>query len=95
MTMLKCTIAALGLGLIAAPATAGQTVDTVPTDTNGGHDRAETGDGNRIICRRESVTGSRLGTNRRCMTAAEWASVRQDMRERIEHAQAYRPTNEQ
>ena len=50
------------------------------------------GDPNRTICRSVAVTGSRLGRQRICQTAAQWAQVRRDNRRNIERAQADRPT---
>jgi len=80
----------LSFGLMTAPALAGETVDPVPHQPD--RSSVENGDGNRIICRREEIIGSRLGVNRRCMTAAEWAQVRLDNRMQIERAQKDRPT---
>lgn len=50
------------------------------------------GDPNRTICRSIAVTGSRLGRQRVCQTAAQWQQVRRDNRRNIERAQADRPT---
>lgn len=50
------------------------------------------GDPNRVICRSIAVTGSRLGRQRVCQTAAQWQQVRRDNRRNIERAQADRPT---
>jgi len=90
MTKTKLIALSLSFGLMAVPALAGQTVDPVPHEPD--RSSVENGDPNRIICRREPIIGSRLGVNRRCMTAAEWAQVRLDNRMQIEHAQKDRPT---
>jgi len=50
------------------------------------------GDPNRTICRSVAVTGSRLGRQRVCQTAAQWQQIRRDNRRSIERAQADRPT---
>lgn len=48
---------------------------------------AKVKDPNKKICEEMGVTGSRLGTKRVCMTAAEWAAQRQDHRNDIEKVQ--------
>jgi uncharacterized protein (DUF2147 family) len=46
---------------------------------------------NRMICKKEKQSGTRLGSKRTCMTAAQWAQVQRDQREATERAQANRP----
>jgi len=82
---------AMAFGIVSVPAMAGEIIDPVPQRPSVADDPIK-GDPNRLICRREPILGSRLGTNRRCMTAAEWAQVRLDNRMRIERAQKDRPT---
>lgn len=94
MFILKAGILALSAGLIATGALAGETVNAHP-DESARTDNAAVGDGNRVICRRENVTGSRLGMTRRCMTAAQWESERQNNRGDLERAQSVRPANGQ
>ena len=48
---------------------------------------AKVKDPNAKICEKIELTGSRLGTRRICMTAADWAAQRQDHRNDIERAQ--------
>lgn len=57
-----------------------------------GKTTTEVGDPNRMICRTQKVTGSRLKTGKVCMTAAEWAAIKKDTRDTIEGAQQRRPT---
>ena len=42
----------------------------------------------KIECRREEETGSRLGAKRICMTRQEWANVARDARSMTEDVQA-------
>ena len=52
-------------------------------------------DPNKLICRTDQTTGTRLSKTRRCMTAAQWRDVNQQNRDAVERAQAqasaYRP----
>jgi hypothetical protein len=44
----------------------------------------------RIICEKVEQIGTRIGSKRVCMTAAEWAEQRRQNREVVEHAQQTR-----
>lgn len=44
-------------------------------------------DPNRKICEKIETTGTRVGSRRVCMTAADWATQRQDNRNDLERAQ--------
>lgn len=44
-------------------------------------------DPNRMVCEKQEVVGSRLGTKRVCMTAAEWAAKRRDEQQMIDRSQ--------
>lgn len=48
---------------------------------------------NRMICKRQKSTGSRIGAKRVCMTAAQWAQIQRDERQALERGQANRPTD--
>ena len=48
-------------------------------------------DPNRIICRSEEEIGSRLQTQRTCMTAMQWADVEREQRRTVERVQQYKP----
>lgn len=52
--------------------------------------KAENKDPNRIICEKQEVLGSRLGTKRVCMTAAEWETKRREERQMIDRSQTQR-----
>ena len=46
---------------------------------------------NEVICRKEEVTGSRLGAKKVCRTRAEWADAQLQDRRALERAQTDRP----
>ena len=50
-------------------------------------DRPENGDPNRIICRTQEVIGSRLRSQKHCLTAQEWTDIRQENRRTLEKVQ--------
>lgn len=84
MTYLLYGLAAIAL---AAPAQASDQpkADAVPIDEPGDVSQ------NRIICKHEKVTGSRLGSRKVCKTAAQWKQIRQDERQALERGQSNRP----
>lgn len=87
MKYLLSAAAALALAL-AGPALA---LDRSETDTPGQTvDEAADASQNRVVCKREKSTGSRLGSKKVCMTAAQWAQLQRDQREVIERRQAAR-----
>jgi hypothetical protein len=47
-------------------------------------------DPNQIVCERQAVIGSRLATERVCHTRAQWADLRIQDRQAIEHVQIQR-----
>lgn len=49
----------------------------------------------RVICRSESVTGTRLHSERVCRTQAEWTAYRQEARRHVEQLQNTRGTSVQ
>lgn len=55
---------------------------------------ADASDPNRVICRTENATGSRLSSQKRCMTAQEWAEAKRIDRQDIEKVQANRYKND-
>lgn len=55
----------------------------------------EVGDGSRMICRTQGVTGSRVKSGRICMTADEWAAQKREARNRVEQEQTRRSSNDQ
>lgn len=52
--------------------------------------KAESKDPNRIICEKQEILGSRLGSKRVCMTAAEWETKRREERQMIDRSQTQR-----
>jgi invasion protein IalB len=56
---------------------------------------SKTADPNQVVCEKQEVTGSRLGTKRVCMTRAEWADLRSQDRQEIEKVQVRRGMNGQ
>ena len=49
-------------------------------------------DPNRMVCQKQEILGSRLGTKRVCKTAAEWKAERDNNRQYIDRAQSQRVT---
>jgi invasion protein IalB len=47
-------------------------------------------DMNEVVCEREQVIGSRLGSKRVCMTRAEWADLRHQDRQELDRVQVKR-----
>lgn len=45
---------------------------------------------NEMVCEKQEVVGSRLATKRVCMTRSQWADVRGQDRQEIEHVQTQR-----
>lgn len=66
----------VGAALIAAPVAA----QTSPPAAN-------QDDPSQMICRMITETGSRLNRTRVCMTRAQWAQQRREMRDNVERAQ--------
>ena len=52
-------------------------------------------DANKQICRASADTGSRLGRSRECHTAAEWAELRRQTQQNIDHIQNARTASGQ
>lgn len=52
----------------------------------GGHFASMTGDPNQMVCEKVEKIGSRLGSNRVCMTRAEGAEQRRQNRDTVDHA---------
>ncbi len=79
--MLKIVMAAAGLSLVAVPVVAQATsIETA-------RPAAKSKDPNRIVCEREDTTGTRLGSRKICLTAAQWQEKRREHREELERAQ--------
>ena len=76
----KLLYATCAAGLIAATAVMAE----APSETTG---KAAKADPNQRICRTFHDTGSRLGGYRACHTAAEWAEMRRQTVQNIDHIQ--------
>lgn len=50
---------------------------------------------NEVVCEKQKVLGSRLGTRRVCMTRAQWADLQLQDRQEIERVQVRRGMNGQ
>jgi hypothetical protein len=61
-----------------------------PSASEGG---AAKNDANKQICRTTADIGSRLARSRACHTAAEWAELRRQTRQTVDHIQNARPWN--
>ena len=55
--------------------------------------KEDVGDPNRVICRKQNDTGSRLTSKRICLTAAEWSAMKSQNRQAVERTQSSRTTN--
>jgi hypothetical protein len=49
---------------------------------------------NRMVCVTEDVLGSRLGSKRHCMTAADWVAYRREIRNTVDRVQAMKIAKE-
>lgn len=74
--------AVLGVALLLPVAAAGRVADKSKTSPN------------KVVCRSEDSTGSRLSQVKRCMTLAQWAQEKQSSRQEIERIQNNRYKNE-
>ncbi|WP_141134018.1 hypothetical protein [Sphingopyxis indica] len=86
MKALIVGIAALTLVPVSAVAMEPAASDSAQKD-----DASKDGDQNRVICKREKIIGSRLGSKKTCATEAEWAQMRAEQRQATERVQANRP----
>lgn len=77
----RVTIALAVLGLLAVPAMA----EEKAPDASKAQQAKD--DPNRIICEKQEVLGTRLGTKKVCMTAGEWKARRLDDRQTIDKQQ--------
>ena len=82
-----CIVVALSALSVGAPAAAQGATASVPGS------QAASGDNlnpNQIICEKQEITGSRLGTKRVCKTRAQWADLKMQDRQEIERVQVQR-----
>ena len=76
--------------LSAAALVAASAVIAQPSGTDAA---TSSGDANKQICRTIADTGSRLGRYRACHTAQEWAELRRQTKQNVDHIQNARPWN--
>jgi hypothetical protein len=69
------------------------TATAVLAQPSAGEGGASKNDANKQICRTLVDTGSRLGRSRACHTAQEWADLRRQTRQNVDHIQSARPWN--
>lgn len=83
---LSVAVAAVTLAGFAVPAFA-------QSDQPAGAPAAESGadrDSSQLICQKQEITGSRLGTKRICKTRAQWADFQLQERQQVEKVQVQR-----
>ena len=85
MKYLFSVAAAFALTVPAVAVGQGQSENSQSTDEKGA-DVSQ----NRMVCKRQKSTGTRLGSEKVCMTAAQWAQLKRDQREATERTQAAR-----
>ena len=61
-----------------------------PTEATAEAQDADAGAADKMICKREKTTASRLGVKKICMTRAEWERVRRDDQQATEKVQSAR-----
>lgn len=82
-----CALAAAAAGLlVSAPSVAQAPAASASAATS----QKATDKGNEMVCERQPITGSRLGTRKVCMTRAQWADLKLQDRQEIEKAQTRR-----
>jgi len=86
--MRKTAIFALcGLAMVSAASVTAQAPAPAPAPGEG------TSKAERMICRTFRANGSRLGGERACHTAAEWADLRRQARENVDRIQTRQSMN--
>ena len=75
-------------GLCAALLVTATAVIAQPSGTDASGSK---GNANKQICRTMADTGSRLGRYRACHTAQEWAELRRQTKQTVDHIQNFRP----
>ena len=82
--------AALAVASIASPGFAQDSQQQQQQQQQAGKKAA---DPNEVVCEKQQETGSRLASERVCMTRSQWAEQRRLDRQDIEKAQTSRPMN--
>jgi invasion protein IalB len=74
----------------ADPDTASSTATAAAPATAASGKGKKKADPNEVVCRKEEVLGSRLQTQRICMTRSEWAEANRQQRGEVERRQVQR-----
>lgn len=74
----------------ADPDTASSTATAAAPATAASGKGKKKADPNEVICRKEEVLGSRLQSQRICMTRSEWAEANRQQRSEVERRQVQR-----
>ena len=74
----------------ADPDTASSTATAAAPATTASGKGKKKADPNEVICRKEEVLGSRLQSQRICMTRSEWAEANRQQRSEVERRQVQR-----
>lgn len=88
---MKYLLPALAAFALATPAIAGDGEKTEPAAKEATAEKDESQ--NRMVCKSQKSTGSRVKSEKVCMTAAQWAQLKQDQRQATERVQSTRWTD--
>lgn len=84
---MKFFVPAIAAALLATPALAANTNSAQASTDQAAADESQ----NRMICKKQKVSGTRLSTKKVCMTAAQWEQIERDQREITERTQRQTP----
>jgi Ni/Co efflux regulator RcnB len=81
----------LGSAMVLAPAGAPALAQSAPQQQQQKQQQDQNKfDPNEVVCEKQMVTGSRLGSKRVCMTRSQWADQRRSDRQDIDRGQTQR-----
>ena len=86
MRTLICAVSTVGLTVALATPALAQAQTTAPA----AEQRQSGPNPNEVVCQKQEVIGTRLGTKRVCKTRAEWADSRTQDRHELERVQTQR-----
>lgn len=84
---MKIFVPAIAAVMLAAPAFAANEPAAQAATEQAAADDSQ----NRMICKKQKVSGTRLSTKKVCMTAAQWEQIERDQREITERTQRQTP----
>ena len=82
--------ALLGCSMMLSVATQAADPDTASSTAAAAGKGKKKADPNEVVCRKEEVLGSRLQSQRICMTRSEWAEANRQQRSEVERRQVQR-----